>query len=177
MRPNRIRRRTLLGLVAAGIVATLTLNACGTNAPTDGTAASADTAATLTSLSGQKITLPAAGRPTAVFFFSVGCGECAGGMKSLGQAAADAHQAGVKASFLAVDVDPGESADTINEFMKSIDAEQVPSVIDADATLTQRYQVAALSTLIVVDGNGKVTYRATDPSAETITAELNEAGA
>ncbi len=37
--------------------------------------------------------------------------------------------------------------------------------------------VAALSTLIVVDPAGKVTYRATDPGPEAIQAALEKAGA
>ena len=37
--------------------------------------------------------------------------------------------------------------------------------------------VASLSTLVVVDPAGKVTYRATDPSADQITTALRDAGA
>ena len=33
------------------------------------------------------------------------------------------------------------------------------------------------TTLIVIDGDGKVTFRATEPDAKTITAELVKAGA
>ena len=45
----------------------------------------------MTSIDGRQVSLPAAGKPTAVFFFSVGCGECVGGVRSLGEAAASAH--------------------------------------------------------------------------------------
>ena len=53
----------------------------------------------------------------------------------------------------------------------------VPAAIDEGAALFQRFDVAALSTLIVIDGDGKVTFRATEPDAKTITAELVKAGA
>ena len=46
----------------------------------------------------------------------------------------------------------------------------VPAAIDEGAALSQRFDVAALSTLIVIDG-------ATEPDAKTITAELVKAGA
>jgi hypothetical protein len=37
--------------------------------------------------------------------------------------------------------------------------------------------VAALSTLLVIDPSGKVSYRATDPSTDQITDALRKAGA
>ena len=52
-----------------------------------------------------------------------------------------------------------------------------PAAIDQGATLSQRFDVAALSTLIIVDSDGRVTFRATDPDAETIIGELEKAGA
>ncbi|WP_230113533.1 TlpA family protein disulfide reductase [Microbacterium oxydans] len=131
----------------------------------------------MASIDGQQISLPAAGKPAAVFFFSVGCGECVGGVGSLGQAAIDAEEAGIDAQFLAVDMDPREPRETIESFMEYVDAEHVPAAIDEGAALSQRFEVVALSTLIVVDADGKVTFRATDPDADTIVAELDKAGA
>lgn len=175
MKILRTRRRALsiLGALAAG---SLALTACGTT-DTRSAALDQEPPAQVTGIDGQQIALPATGEPTAVFFFSVGCGECVGGVRFLGEAATAAEQAGDQASFLAVDMDPGESAEIIEGFMEYVDAEHVPAAIDTDAALSQRFQVAALSTLIVVDANGEVTFRATDPDAETITAELDKAGA
>ncbi len=171
---TRTRRATLsvAGLLLAG---SLALTACGN---TDATpAADAGTPAAVTSIDGQMVSLPASGKPTAVFFFSVGCGECVEGVRSLGEAATAAEKSGAGASFLAVDIDPGESKETIEGFMEYVDAEHVPAAIDEGAALSQRFDVAALSTLIVIDGDGKVTFRATEPDAKTITAELVKAGA
>jgi hypothetical protein len=39
----------------------------------------------------------------------------------------------------------------------------LPAASDHDASLGRRYQVAALSTLLVIDPAGAVTYRAVDP--------------
>ena len=159
-------------VLAAG---SLTLTACGNSA--DPATAGSGSPATVTSVDGQQISLPANGKPTAVFFFSVGCGECVNGVRSLGEAATTAENAGTVASFLAVDMDPGESKALIGDFMESVDAEHVPAAIDDGAALSRRFEVAALSTLIVVDADGTVTFRATDPDAATITAELAKAGA
>lgn len=171
---TRTRRATLsvAGLLLAG---SLALTACGN---TDATpAADAGTPAAVTSIDGQMVSLPASGKPTAVFFFSVGCGECVGGVRSLGEAAASAEDNGTDAQFLAVDMDPREPKETIEGFMEYVEAEHVPAAIDEGAVLSQRFDVAALSTLIIVDADGKVTFRATDPAADTIVAELEKAGA
>ncbi|EOY45667.1 TlpA family protein disulfide reductase [Streptomyces anthocyanicus] len=181
-RRTRLRRRTALALAAAATAA-LTLSACGTdtkaNTPAtsagsgNAAAAKADTVALL-----DDTTLAVPGdKPSALFFFSVGCGECAGGAKSLDKAAQAFDKAGKKANFLAVDMDPNESKQTIMQFLDYIKAPALPATIDKGAALSQRYQVAALSTLIVVAPQGKVTYRATDPSADQIQDALKKAGA
>ena len=173
----RITRRHHAALSIAAVLAagSLTLTACGNSA--DPATAGSGSPATVTSVDGQQISLPANGKPTAVFFFSVGCGECVNGVRSLGEAATTAENAGTVASFLAVDMDPGESKALIGDFMESVDAEHVPAAIDDGAALSRRFEVAALSTLIVVDADGTVTFRATAPDAATITAELAKAGA
>ncbi|WP_201409496.1 TlpA family protein disulfide reductase, partial [Mycobacterium paraintracellulare] len=127
---------------------------------------------TLTTIDGQQVSVPGP-VPTALFFFSVGCGECAGGGKSFAQATA--QTAPGKAAFLAVDMDPGDSPEAITGFLQQIGAQNLPAVIDRGATLSRTYQVSALSTLIVVDPAGKVTYRGTDPSADKIVAAVAEA--
>jgi hypothetical protein len=171
MRTIRTRRQALQ-IAAALAIAMLGLTACSNTASPE-TRSASSSAATVTSIDGQQISLPAAGEPTAVFFFSVGCGECVGGVRSLGDAATLAGVSGGR--FLAVDMDPRETKGTITEFMKYVHAEHVPVAIDTGAVLAQRFSVAALSTVIVVDADGKVTFRGTDPSAEIITAELKKA--
>lgn len=173
---NPLTRRRALLLASALAAGSLALTACG-NTDNGPTAVDGGSPAKVTSIDGQQISLPATGEPTAVFFFSVGCGDCVGGVRSLGQAATAADQAGTEASFLAVDMDPGESKETIEGFMTYVDAEHVPAAIDEGARLSLRFEVAAVSTLIVIDADGTVTFRGIEPSAETITAELEKAGA
>lgn len=127
----------------------------------------------MTTIVGNTVRVPG-GKPAALFFFSVGCGECAGGAKSLAKAA---HAVGSKADFLAVDTDPSESGQTIAKFLNVVGSPALPAAIDTGAVLSRRFQVSALSTLVVLDSAGKVTYRATDPDPGQITAALNKAGA
>lgn len=140
MTPTRSFRRA--ALVASALPATLTLASCG---DTDATATGSAGAAQVTSIGGEQLATPG-DKPTAVFFFSVGCGECVGGVRSLGEAAQSAQDTGIEASFLAMDMDPGESEEIIEAFMEYVDAEHVPAAIDEGAALSQRFDVAALST-------------------------------
>ncbi|EGX57717.1 Redoxin domain-containing protein, partial [Streptomyces zinciresistens K42] len=127
----------------------------------------------VTTINDEKITVPG-DKPAALFFFSVGCGECAGGAESLAKAG---NELNGKANVLAVDMDPAESPQTIRQFLDYIKAPELPAVIDTGAALSQKYKVAALSTLIVIDQAGKVSFRATDPGPEAIQTALEKAGA
>ncbi|MDV2436167.1 TlpA family protein disulfide reductase, partial [Corynebacterium tuberculostearicum] len=128
---------------------------------------------TVSDIDGTTRTIPD-GKPAALFFFSAGCGECAEGADSLNKAST---ALGSSADYLLVDVDPREPKETINGFRDYIKAPELPAVIDTEATLTTRYKVTSISTLVVVDAKGDVTFRATDPSAEKIQEELTKAGA
>lgn len=174
---SRRAASTAAALLLATAVALLA--ACATS-PSGSTAAApagqTQGASVVTTLSGQTVSVPN-GIPAVLYFFSVGCGECIGGAKSLAQAAHQAQQAGRKADFLLVDMDPTESARTIAGFQRDTDTQQLPAIVDTGAALSRRFHIAALSTLIVVDPTGKVTYRGTDPAIEQITAALAKVGA
>ena len=175
----RHHRRRLISIATILAAGALALTSCG-NAGAPRAASSMAVGGgptTLTSVDGHRISVPVPGEPTAVFFFSVSCGECVEGVRSLGKAAAAADEQGDHANFFAVDLDPGESKKIIEDFMDYVNAELVPAAIDTGARLSRRFKVAALSTLIVIDADGKVTFRGTSPSAKTITAELAKAGA
>ncbi len=163
--PRRAHRRIATTTLAA---AALALTACATDtgagpaaspAPAGGPATT-----TVTTIAGNTVSLPGS-KPAALFFFAVGCGECTGGAKSLAQAATTV---GDKAEFLAVDMDPSETSDAITGFLRSIDSPHLPAAIDKGAALSRTYHVSALSTLIVIDPTGKVTFRATDPAPDKI---------
>ncbi len=127
---------------------------------------------TMTTIYGKTVRIPDK-QPTALFFFTVGCGECVGGAISLAKAAG---VVGKKAQYLALDVDPSEKNRVIAGFLRSIGSPNLPAAIDKGALLTRTYRISALSTLIVVDGGGKVTYRASDPGSVQIQAALTRVG-
>ncbi|KQH80825.1 hypothetical protein AO501_26740 [Mycobacterium gordonae] len=169
-------RRLLAAVTAALGVAALTacsspITVGSSAAQGTSTAASAVPVTSLTTIDGNQVSVPGTAA-TALFFFAVGCGECVGGGKSLAQAQATVATAHGTAAFLAVDMDPSEAPEAITGFLAQVGAQNVPAVIDKDATLSRTYQVSALSTLIVVDSTGTVTYRATDPTADKIAAAI-----
>lgn len=161
---------------AVAVMATGALTACGAGVAVQASSGSDPVRASLTALDGRRVEVPGA-VPTAMFFFAVDCGECAGGMTSVAQAQAATQKSGGKGAFLAVDMYSSESTPTITDFLHRVQATTLPVVIDKEATLAGRYQVAALSTLIVVAADGTVTYRATDPPTDQITAAVEKAGA
>lgn len=79
---------------------------------------------------------------------------------------------GDTATFLAVDLDPGVPARDLHGFLASVDAKNLPTMVDAKFGLLAKYNVSALSSVIVIDPAGKVTYRAINPSAGAITAAI-----
>lgn len=165
-------RRAFLATAFTAVAGT-GLTACNSTTSTSAPTAVNPPTTVVTTLAGATVRIPA-DKPAAVFFFSVGCGECLGGGKSLAQAATTV---GDKAQFLAVDMDPGDTKDAITGFLHAIDGPELPTTIDTGATLSRAYKVSALSTLLVVEPAGKVTYRATDPTADQIRTALAAAGA
>ena len=175
-RSTTTRGRRLLAAVT-GLLAVGALVACGPATspnPSAAPGAPATNAITLTTVDGKQVTVPAS-TPTALLFFSYSCGECVGGGKSLAQAQAAAQKTNSSVGFLAVDMDPKESPQDIAAFLEQIDGQNLPAATDQGATLSRTYQVSALTTVIVVDPAGKVTYRGHAPSSDQITAALNEA--
>jgi thiol-disulfide isomerase/thioredoxin len=170
-RRHQPRRLLLGGGIAAAVALAVGIGAIANDTPTP-----ASTSSALTTIAGDSVRLPA-GKPAAMFFFSVSCGACVEGARSLGEAATAADRAGLVADFVAIDLDPRETAETVAGFLAYVDAADVPAVIDGGAELAQRFKVASLSTLIVVNADGEVTFRGTDSDAATITAELEKAGA
>lgn len=180
-------RRTVL-VVTAGVAAVLALvfglNAAhlsntGSTAPPasakTGAASQANAAGAFTArtLGGGSVNVPGS-RPSALFFYSVECGACGPGAHSL----AEAQKAvGTKANFVAVNVNPGDTAGDISGFLRDNQAERLALIRDTDARLLQAYQVNQLSTAVILNASGQVVYRAVDPTAAQIQSELAKVGA
>jgi hypothetical protein len=111
---------------------------------------------------------------------SINCADCADAARTLAQVEAAtnataraAHLATTKAHFLGVDMDRGVSGHTVTDFLHSVGAEGLPTVLDQKAVLSGTYQVTALSTVLVIDTAGRVTFRAVNPSPAKILAAVD----
>lgn len=179
---TRLRRPTLL-LVTLGIALALTMTGCSlskedqpTSASQQPTSASqadsgAGSAFTAQTTAGNPIEVPG-GRPSVVLFFTVECGGCGPTANALAQAQADDPEA---ANFVVVDVASYETAKDIKGFLDAYDGADLGYASDADGRLIADYQVTQLSTVLVLDADNKVVYRAIEPSADQIRAELAKA--
>ncbi len=75
-------------------------------------------------------------------------------------------------NFVVVDVAAYETAGDIERFLNGYDASDVGYTIDKDGGLTADYEVTQLSTVLILDADNNVTFRAVEPSADTIRTEL-----
>lgn len=170
----------LVGAVAAAAV----LTACGSPTPASspkrvtstsaGTSSHAQAAtlpvagATLRTIDGTTVRVPSS-KPSVLVFISISCADCSAAAKAVAKART---AVGDTATFLAVDLDPGVPARDLHGFLASVDAKNLPTMVDAKFGLLAKYNVSALSSVIVIDPAGKVTYRAINPSAGAITAAI-----
>ncbi|WP_344867232.1 TlpA family protein disulfide reductase [Amycolatopsis ultiminotia] len=137
-----------------------------------GTTAAAG-AFTARTLLGEQVAVPGS-RPSVLFFFSVGCGGCGPATHALAQAQ---QAVGTKANFVAVDIGPGETEQDITDFLTANQATTLAYASDTNTSLISAYQVTQLSTAVVLDAFGKPVFRAVEPAAEQIRAELAKVGA
>ncbi|MCA0329875.1 MAG: redoxin domain-containing protein [Actinobacteria bacterium] len=163
--------------LALGSLALL-LSACGGLTKDTGTSESGNppaagaTASTFTAqrIGGGSIQLPGA-RPSVVLFFSVECGGCGPTAKALADAQAADPAA---ADFAVVDVAGYETANDVESFLRANSATSLAYARDTEGDIFTGYGVTALSTVIIVDTDRRVAYRAVEPSADTIRTELDK---
>jgi thiol-disulfide isomerase/thioredoxin len=168
------------------IAAAVLLVSCSTNPATRGDAASSprDAAtgqAALTTIDGATVRVPD-NKPSVLVFLSINCADCADAARTLARVEAAtrataraAHLATSNARFLGVDMDRGVSGQTVTDFLRSAGAKGLPAVFDQKAVLSGTYQVTALSTVLVIDSTGRVTFRAINPSPAKILAAVDAA--
>lgn len=172
--PRTPRKRPALLIATVGaLLLAVTLSGCSLSKdqqPASGSQADsgAGTGFTARTTAGQAIKVPG-GRPTVLLFFSVECGTCAPAAKALAQARADDHAA---ANFVVVDVAAYETEGDIRGFLDAHGAGGLGYTSDADGRLIAYYKVTQLSTVLILDADNNVAFRAIEPSADTIRSEL-----
>lgn len=152
----------LAGLLA-GCAVQHSPSAHGPQQPAAGTAATF----TVRTVAGTTTTLPGS-RPVVLLFFSVECGGCGPSARALATAQAADPAA---ADFAAIN-EAGETAPSIDGFLRANHASTLGYSIDTTGALVARYGVSQLSTVVILDPHGVVTYRAVEPDAATIEGQL-----
>ncbi len=149
------------GTVVAGEATTVKVRDAGAQVGDAGPAVSA------VALDGRKVTLPGT-RPTAVFFFAGWCGTCVPEAATL----AEVHRRhGANVDIVAVDVDPGDTPETIRQFLEAAGNPGYPVVHDVSGALREAFEVSALDVTVITDRSGKIVYRDSVPSTA---AQLRE---
>lgn len=174
--PTSRLSRVALPVAAAGVLLVGMLTGCSLSKEQHPASASQSTPVsgagfTARTVSGEPIKIPG-GRPTVVLFFSVECGGCGPTANALAQAQADQPAA---ANFVVVDVASYESESDIKGFLDANRAPDLGYASDADGQLIAQYEVTQLSTVLVLDDANRVVFRAIEPSADEIRAELAKA--
>ena len=129
---------------------------------------------TATAVDGQRVAFPT-GYPTAVFFMSGLCSSCVAEAQTAAQV--QAAFAG-RASVLAIDADPTDSAALIRQFEQSVGVPiHYPFVSDPSGRLVEAFGATSTDEwAIVTDAAGRVVYRG-ELSYPALRAALVRAGA
>jgi peroxiredoxin len=172
---HRRRTRRIIAGAVAGVLAVALLGAvaarsgqaspaaAATVAQVTGTGAQVGASApqvTARAIDGQQVELPA-GKPSVVFFFASWCGSCVPEAAALGELH---RERGDDVNIVAVSIDPGDTPETIKEFMQAAGSPDYPVLHDADDSIRTAYEVASLDVTVVTDAAGKVVYRDSVPS-------------
>jgi hypothetical protein len=141
----------------------------GTDARSPG--AAAVRTVSLTTMDGGGVTVPAVGKPTAVYFFSASCGTCIGGARALGVAQRSVGDA----AYVMVGVDRNDRPEWVREFLAVAGHPDAAVVLDLDGRVAGAYRVTQLSTAVVLDRDGREVYRGVEPSSADLMTALRRA--
>lgn len=170
-----LRRVPLIVVSVLALVALVT--ACGEQPDTTARAASsagdkqAAASVTATTADGTTVTVPD-GKPAVVYFFAPSCYSCIAGTRAVANAQSQAPKA---ADYVAVNIDPGQSQQSVRDFLTMADGTALARTTDTGGTLASAFNVRALGTLLVLNADGTVAHTSVDPPATAITAAVEKA--
>lgn len=129
---------------------------------------------TARAIDGRQVEL-GAGKPSVVFFFASWCGSCIPEAAALGELQ---RERGDNVNIVAVSIDPGDTPETIADFMQAAGSPDYLVVHDADGGIRAAYEVASLDVTVITGADGKVAYRDSVPSTlDQLHDGLRRAGA
>jgi hypothetical protein len=158
-------RRRCPWLVAV-VVAVMVVAACacssnaGQSAPVDAGRFSASRA------DGTSVTVPGS-TPSVVYFFSAGCSQGAA-------AVAEAQRRAAGATYVAVDIDPGQGVAQMRAVLQAAGAPDLAVTGDPDAAIMTSYGVPTVGTTVVLDSTGKAVFSGVEASTGAITAAVGK---
>jgi len=113
------------------------------------------------------------GQPVALAFVQAGCGSCAASLKAFSNIAAkmpDAH-------FVALNMPGGGSAAALADFTDSLGATGITSAAYSSNDISKQFDITSLDTILVLDADGKIVWRAVRPTQADIEQALQAASA
>lgn len=163
---TRIRPRSVVAIA----VLLAALAGCASQTSRDPAPVQSIEPRTVSTVAGERVRVPGQ-QPTVMLFFTPGCASC----EDAARAVASASQpAASDARFLAIDLDPSGDPETINRFLARVGGQDLPAAVDRDSQLTQTFDVNALGTVVIVNPDGTVSYRAIEPSTDQIVEALRQ---
>ncbi len=126
---------------------------------------------TLTSLTGEPVTVPDTDRQaTAIFTMAYWCGTCVPEARALAQLQ---YEYGDVLRVVLVDMDPSSSPQQLESFMQAVGSNSMTWTFDSDGNFSRTYGIRVLDTTIILDSNGREVYRDAYPTPyETLRGEL-----
>lgn len=124
-------------------------------------------------LSGEMFHFPT-GRPTAMYFTGSTCASCLPKAEALGRIE---REAGGKLAVLGVDVDGFDTEEMFRDWIDHAGSPRHAFAMDRGFELLERFDVVALSTVIVADEAGRLVWRSAGHATEAdLRRVLAEAG-
>ncbi|WP_208027876.1 TlpA family protein disulfide reductase [Rhabdothermincola sediminis] len=129
---------------------------------------------TVSAVSGEALRIPAAGKPTALFFSAAWCQTCVPEAQAWDRIE---RSFGDRLSVVVIDADPNDTPETLAGFVDLIGEPRYPFVIDSDATVARTYELASLDTTVIIDATGTIVFRDGVPTSEaTLRTALEKVG-
>lgn len=101
------------------------------------------------------------GKPAIIFFMAYWCGACLPEARVLTQLQ---QEYGDQLAVIALDVDPTSSPEALSQFQKAADGGPYTWAFDTNQQVAAAYEVQALDTTLVLDGDGRIIYRDAAPT-------------
>lgn len=163
----------IVGVIALSFVAALLLvnSFTGLDALSNSIVGETAPSFTLTSLTGDTVTVPDMDRrATVIFSMAYWCGTCVPEARALRQLQ-DEYGDGLR--VVLVDIDPSSSPQQLQQFIQAVGPNDLTWTFDSDGEFSRTYGIRVLDTTIILNGGGREVYRDAYPTAyETLRDEL-----